>query len=60
MTKCKRCGKEFEGSTVERSEPYDRGDGVMYCGISYVGHPVCPYCGFDNSLKTFMRGGNKL
>lgn len=58
--KCKRCGEEFGSSTETVSKPYNRGDGVVYGRVSYVGRPVCPYCRFDNSLKTFMGRGNKL
>lgn len=57
--KCKRCGKEFDGSSVEHSESYDRGDGVMYGTSSYSSNPICPYCGFNNSLKIYMKGFDK-
>ena len=59
MMKCKICGKEFESSSVKHSEPYDRGDGVMYGTSSYSHNPVCPYCGHDNTVKIFMVGRGK-
>lgn len=46
--KCKNCKKEFEATKVYHSEPYDRGDGVMYGTDSYSQNYICPYCGVDN------------
>ena len=54
---CVKCGKEFDDVKVERSEPYDRGDGVMYGATSYSTNPVCPHCGHNNSAS--MVFGNK-
>lgn len=55
---CTNCEKTFNQSTIECNEPHDRGDGVMYGSCSYSANYICPYCGHDNSPRTFM-GGNK-
>lgn len=52
--KCKRCGKEFPGSIVERQDSYDRGDGIPFGRVSYSYHPICPFCGHDNSMIVRM------
>lgn len=48
MTKCKRCGKEFDAVKEEHSKEHDRGDGVMYGSSSWSHTPVCPHCGCNN------------
>ena len=54
---CKRCGMEFDGSDISSYKQVDRGDGVMYGSVSYVLCPVCPHCGFNNSVNVYMKGG---
>ena len=52
---CERCKKEFNNIATTKSEPYDRGDGVMYGTASWTSNNVCPHCGHDNTPKTYMK-----
>lgn len=57
--KCRRCGKEFDSCVIEQSKSYDRGDGVMYGTSVYSHNPICPHCGYNNTVKIFMTGRDK-
>jgi DNA-directed RNA polymerase subunit RPC12/RpoP len=52
---CKRCNREFNDVIITKSEPYDRGDGVIYrTPGGWTSNDICPYCGHDNSIKTYI------
>lgn len=55
MTKCKKCGREFDCTDTYIGKKMDRGDGVMYGSVHYSFCPVCPYCGHDNSSRVYIR-----
>ena len=45
---CEKCRKEFNEGKTECSEPWDRGDGIMYGSCSYTIDYTCPHCNHKN------------